>query len=134
MPITERVLRKVALSFPGAREEPSYGKPAFKIEKKFFTRLRGEDASIVWVVDSIDERDHLLEMDPKTYFITDHYKNYPSVLVRIARIDKAMLRKMLERRWRAIAPKKLIKATQEASSAKPAPKTLRTGAAAKRKR
>ena len=60
MPITEAILRKVALSFPGAVEEPSYGKPAFKIEKKFFTRLRGEDASIVWIVDSIDERDNLI--------------------------------------------------------------------------
>ncbi len=122
MPITEAVLRKIALSFPGATEEPSYGKPAFKIEKKFFTRLRGEDASIVWIVDSIDERDHLLEMDPKTYFITEHYRNYPSVLVRVARLNEAMLCKMLERRWRAIAPKKLIKAADEASAAKPAPK------------
>ncbi len=109
MPVTKADLKRIALSFPGAREEPSYGRPAFKIEKKFFTRLRREDDSIVWVVDSIDERDHLLEMDPKTYFITDHYKNHPSVLVRIARIDKPMLRKMLERRWRAVAPKKMLK-------------------------
>jgi hypothetical protein len=120
MPITETILRRVALSFPGAHEEPSYGQPAFKIEKKFFTRLRAEDASIVWIVDSIDERDALIEMDPKTYFITDHYKNYPSVLVRIARLNEAMLRKMLERRWRAIAPKKMLKAVDE--TAKPAPK------------
>jgi hypothetical protein len=112
MPVTEADLKTIALSFPGAKEETSYGQPAFKIEKKFFTRLRKEDASLVWIVDSIDERDALLEMDPKTYFITDHYKNYPSVLVRIAKIDKAMLRKMLERRWRAIAPKKFLKALE----------------------
>ncbi len=109
MPVTKADLKKIALSFPGAREETSYGQPAFKIEKKFFTRLRAEDASIVWIVDSIDERDNLIEMDPETYFITDHYRNYPSVLVRIARIDKAMLKKMLERRWRAVAPKKMLK-------------------------
>jgi hypothetical protein len=114
MPITKADLKKVALSFPGANESTSYGSPSFKIEKKFFTRLRSEDDSLVWIVDSIDERDSLLEMDPKTYFITDHYKNYPSVLVRISRIDKAILHKMLERRWRAVAPKKLLKATEEA--------------------
>src|SRR5215469_13197485 len=118
MAVTPAQLRKIALAFPGASEAPSYGgQPAFKIEKKFFTRLRSEDDSIVWIVDSIDERDALLEMDPKTYFITDHYKDYPSVLVRIARIDTAMLRKMLERRWRAIAPKKLIKAVDDAAIA-----------------
>lgn len=109
MPVTESVIRKVALSFPLACEKPSYGKPSFFIAKKFFTRLRSEDDSIVWIVGSIDERDNLIELDPKTYFITEHYRNYPSVLVRIKRINEAMLRKMLERRWRAIAPKKLIK-------------------------
>jgi len=109
MTVTESVIRKVALSFPLASEKPSYGKPSFFIAKKFFTRLRSEDDSIVWIVGSVDERDNLIELDPKTYFITEHYRDYPSVLVRIKRINEAMLRKMLERRWRTIAPKKLIK-------------------------
>ena len=122
MPITKADLKKIALSFPGATEELSYGRPAFKIEKKFFTRLRSEDDSIVWIVGSIDERDNLIEMDPKTYFITDHYKDYPSVLVRTSRIDQTMLKKMLERRWRAIAPKKLIREVDDAVAAKPVKK------------
>jgi hypothetical protein len=116
MPITEAIVRKVALSFPQASEKSSYGKPAFFIAKKFFTRLRSEDDSIVWIVGSIDERDNLIELDPKMYFITEHYRDYPSVLVRIKRINEAMLRKMLERRWRAIAPKKLIKEIEDAKS------------------
>ena len=120
MAISKADLRKIALSFPEANEKPSYGKPSFFIAKKFFTRLRDEDASIVWIVGSIDERDHLLEMDPKTYFITEHYRDYPSVLVRTARIDKTMLRKMLERRFRAIAPKKVLK---EMDAAAAVPKT-----------
>ena len=110
MAITAAQFRKVALSFPEAHEKSHYGSPSIMIAKKFFTRLRREDDGIVWVVGSIDERDALLEMDPKTYFITDHYRNYPAVLVRISQIDTAMLRKMLERRWRAIAPKKLLRA------------------------
>ncbi|MBV9045901.1 MAG: MmcQ/YjbR family DNA-binding protein [Alphaproteobacteria bacterium] len=122
MAITEKQFKKVALSFPEAHEKTSYGNPAIFIAKKFFTRLRPEDDGIVWIVDSIDERDSLLEMDPKTYFITDHYKNYPSVLVRISRITLPMLHKMLERRWRAIAPKKLLKAVDDAAAAAPTPK------------
>ena len=109
MPVTKTQLRKVALAFPEAHEKPSYGRPAYFVAKKFFTRLRDEDASIVWIVDSIDERDNLIELDPKTYFITDHYRDYPSVLVRIARINETMLRKMLERRFHKIAPKKLLR-------------------------
>ncbi len=122
MPITPAQFKKVALSFPEAHEKPSYGNPSIFIAKKFFTRLRKEDASVVWIVDSIDERDHLMEMDPKTYFITDHYRDYPSVLVRIARVDAAMLKKMLERRWRKVAPKKLIKEIDAAAAAGPVPK------------
>jgi hypothetical protein len=121
MAISKADLRKIALSFPEANEKPSYGKPSFFIAKKFFTRLRDEDASIVWIVGSIDERDHLLEMDPKTYFITEHYRDYPSVLVRTARIDKTMLRKMLERRFRAIAPKKVLKEMDAAAAQTKAP-------------
>jgi hypothetical protein len=108
MAITAAQFKKVALSFPEAHEKSHYGSPSIMIAKKFFTRLRREDDGIVWIVGSIDERDALLEMDPQTYFITDHYRNYPAVLVRISAIDTAMLRKMLERRWRAIAPKKLF--------------------------
>jgi hypothetical protein len=119
MPLTPAQFKKVALSFPEAYEKPSYGSPSIFIAKKFFTRLRKQDDSVVWIVDSMDERDHLLEIDPRTYFITDHYRDYPSVLVRISHIDEAMLKKMLERRWRKVAPKKLIKAIDEAAAAKP---------------
>jgi hypothetical protein len=123
MAISKTDLRRIALSFPEANEKPTYGKPSFFIAKKFFTRLRDEDDSIVWIVGSVDERDHLLEMDPKTYFITDHYRDYPSVLVRIARIDKTMLRKMLERRFRAIAPKKVLKEVDAAAASAPKKKS-----------
>jgi hypothetical protein len=71
--------------------------------------LRSEDDSLVLVVGSIDERDMLLESDPALFHITDHYRNYPAVLARRTVIDAATLRGMLERRWRAIAPKKLVK-------------------------
>jgi hypothetical protein len=120
MSVTKAQLKTIALSFPGGNERPSYGKPAFCIEKKFFVRWRDEEDSIVLIVDSIDERDMLLEADPKTFFITDHYKNYPSVLARAAKIDPGTLRAMLERRWRKLAPKKL-----RDSAAAPRPKKRR---------
>ena len=107
MSVSKAQYSKIALSFPGGNEKPSYGKPAFFIEKKFFTRWRDEENSIVLIVGSIDERDMLLEADPRTFFITEHYRNYPSVLARAAEIDGKTLRGMLERHWQKIAPKKL---------------------------
>jgi hypothetical protein len=135
MAITRAQFVKVATSFPEAHEKSSYGNPAIFIAKNFFTRWRKEEDSIVWIVDSIDERDHLLEIDPKTYFITEHYKDYPSVLVRAAQIDTAMLKKMLERRWRKVAPRTLIKQIDAQASgaapAKPAAPTKKKMAKAK---
>jgi hypothetical protein len=118
--VTPAQMKKIALSFPEANEKPSYGRPAYFIAKKFFTRLRAEDNSIVMIVDGIDSRDMMLELDPKTYHITDHYKDYPAVLVRMERITPEELRIMLDRRWRKIAPKKLVKALEEKAAAKPA--------------
>jgi hypothetical protein len=111
--VTAAQLKTIALSFPLANEKPSYGKPSFFIAKKFFTRLRAEDNSIVFIVDGMDQRDMMLELDPQTYHITDHYKDYPAVLVRMERITPDELEAMLERRWRKIAPKKLTKKIDE---------------------
>lgn len=134
MAVTKAQIRKIALSFPEANEKPSYGKPAYFVAKKFFTRVRDEDDSIVLIVDSIDEREMMIEADAKTFFITDHYKDYPSVLVRIARVDAKTVQGMLERRWRKIAPKKLVKALASESAAapvkaKPRKKTVKKKAA-----
>jgi hypothetical protein len=120
-------LKKIALSFPETNEKPSYGKPAFFVAKKFFTRLRQEDNSLVFVVDGIDQRDMMLELDPQTYHITDHYKDYPAVLVRTERITANELRTMLERRWRKVAPKKLVKEID-------APPSLSSPASARQRR
>lgn len=129
MALTRAQFTRIALSFPEALEKTSYGNPSIFIAKKFFTRWRSEENSIVWIVDSIDERDHLLEIDPKTYFITPHYKDYPSVLVRAERIDAAMLRKMLERRWRKVAPKTLVKKIDAEAAEKAARSTVKKSAA-----
>jgi len=109
MAITKAQMRKIVLSFPGANESTSYGYASFKIEKKFFTRLRAEDNSLVLIVGSVDERDMLLEAKPDLFHITDHYRDYPSILARLERLDARTLRNMLERRWRQVAPKKLLK-------------------------
>jgi hypothetical protein len=122
--VTAAELKKIALSFPEANEKPSYGKPSFFIAKKFFTRLRAEDNSLVMVVDGMDQRDMMLELDPRTYHITDHYKDYPAVLVRMERITADELHLMLERRWRKIAPKKLLKEIEAKASQTPAEKPV----------
>jgi hypothetical protein len=108
MSLSKAQMKKIVLSFPLAEEGVSYGSPAFKVNGKFFTRLRDEDNSLVLIVGSIDERDQLLELDPKLFHITDHYRNHPSLLARMEKLDAKTLKQMLERRWRTLVPKKLL--------------------------
>jgi hypothetical protein len=108
--LSARDFARICLSYPEAHEKLSYGEPSFFIAKRFFTRLRKEDHGIVLLLDSIDEREMLLEADPKLYFMTDHYKNYAYVLARLEAIDEPLLRGHLTRVWKKIAPKKLVKA------------------------
>lgn len=111
--MTEDEVRTLVLSFPEAEEGSSYGKPAFKVAGKFFTRIRAEDRSLVLTGVSFDEREMYMAAEPATFHLTAHYKDYPAVLARIATVDPGTVRVLLERRWREIAPKKLVKARGE---------------------
>ena len=108
--MTRDEMREIVLSFPGAEEAISYGQPSYKVNKKFFTRLRREDDSLVLVDIPFDEREMLMEAEPATFHITAHYKDYPSVLARMASLHPGSFRNFIERRWRQLAPKTLVKA------------------------
>ena len=45
----------------------------------------------------IEARELLVRADPETFFVTEHYRNYPSVLARLDRLSAADLRKLLAR-------------------------------------
>ena len=50
----------------------------------------------------IDERAELIAADPNVYYITDHYVDYPYVLVCTSRIDRESLRGLLFGAWRFV--------------------------------
>ena len=108
--MTPDEMKAIVLSFPGVEEGVSYGRPSFKLNGKFFTRLRGEDESLVLMEVSHDEREMLMEAEPGVFHLTPHYKDYPCVLARIADLHPGSLRKFLERRFRKVAKKSVVKA------------------------
>lgn len=137
--MTPKQFHAIAGAFPQTDYATSYGKPAWKAFGKFFTRLREEDDSVVLGQVSFDEREMLCAAEPETFHFTDHYRNYPMVLARLKGLDPPTLRAFLERQWRHNAPKKWIKAWDEAAAdaganGTVAKKTARktTGARAKR--
>jgi hypothetical protein len=59
------------------------------------------------------DRHILLQANPRVFFVTDHYLNYPMVLVRLERISASSLEDLTQRAWRLVAPKKLLAAAPD---------------------
>lgn len=49
-----------------------------------------------------ERREELLREEPSTYYLTDHYVNYPIVLVRLRRVHRDALRDLLLGAWTII--------------------------------
>lgn len=83
-----------------------FGKPALKIRGKMFACMAShksaEPDSLVVRVDS-EQRAELLAADPDIYYITEHYQDYPSVLVRLPRVQPDILKDLLGMAYRFIA-------------------------------
>jgi hypothetical protein len=109
-------MEAIVMSFPMAEKGMSYGRPSYKVNGKFFTRLRREDDSLVLLEVPFDEREMLMEAEPQTFHFTAHYKDYPSVLARISTLHPGSLKAFLDRRFRRVAPKKLLKEWEAAQA------------------
>ena len=76
----------------------SYGQPSLKVRGKMFACIAShksaEPNTLVVMMDFAD-RDALIEDDPGTYYLKDHYVNYPCVLVRLSRVHRDALRDLV---------------------------------------
>jgi hypothetical protein len=77
------------------------------VRGKFLARLR-EDGKTLVVKCDYPERDFRMEIYPDAFFITDHYRGYPMLLVRLAAVEEDDLRDLIEMAWRSFAPKPLL--------------------------
>jgi hypothetical protein len=99
-------IRNVAFKLPGVTEQPCYGTPGFYAGKKLFLRLREEgDLLVVYT----EDREHWMKQDPGTFFITEHYKNVPYMLVLLTRVTQPDLVKLIQTAWSKRIGKKILK-------------------------
>src|SRR5580704_15310131 len=105
MAVTFEIARRMALALDQAEEVCSYRTPGFKVGGVLFARLHQSlDAFVVRM--DFEQRAALMEADPETYFLTDHYLSYEWVLVRLDRVHPETLRDLLRGAWRAAAAAK----------------------------
>jgi hypothetical protein len=100
--------REIALSFPGAYERVSQGGPEIRVGNELLVRIgTREPDTLMLKTGSLEERDMMLEAEPKLFYITDHFRTYKSLLVRLSVLDTRTLRALLASRMQAITrPKK----------------------------
>lgn len=98
-----------AQALPGVEAAVSYGEPSLKVGRSLLTRLRQADQSIVLLDVVFEEREMLLAAEPELFFLEQHYRDYPIVLARLAPMELSRVQVLLERRWRNVAPRKLVR-------------------------
>lgn len=103
-------VRRLALALPDAEEVVTWGTDlTFRIGGKIFA-ITGEGAEGVSIKASLDAQADLLALDSKTFSKAAYTGRFGWVDVRLAGVDEAMLADLLERAWRQMAPKRLLKA------------------------
>jgi hypothetical protein len=103
--VTYETVRQIALTFPCVEDGTSYGTSALKVKGKLFVRLKEDRDSIV-VRMRFDLRDEMMSAAPETYYITEHYRNYDYMLVRLSKLLPEALPDLLKIANSAALPSK----------------------------
>lgn len=101
---TFETVRTVGLALPDVEATTKYdGSPVLKVGGSFMAGLathRSAEPETLVVRVGFEEREWLMEDAPETYYLTDYYRSYAVVLVRLSRIDQDALRDLLSVSWR----------------------------------
>ena len=99
-------VRAIGLALPGVAESTCYGAPSLEVGGRMFTCLpthrSAEPGSLGARID-FDSRAGLLAEQPEIYYLTDHYVDWPCVLVRLRHIDRHELRGLLRMAHRFVS-------------------------------
>ncbi len=91
-------VRQIGLELPGVHESTAYGMPALKISGKLLAAVpanRSVEPHSLVVRVSLEDREELLLADPTVYYVTEHYRGYDAVLVRLSCVTSEALKDLL---------------------------------------
>jgi len=108
MPQSFKNVEAIGRALPGVEVTTSWGQPTLKVRGRMFACIAShksaEPNTLVVMMDFAD-RDALIEDDPATYYLKDHYLDYPCVLVRLSRAHPDALRDLVTGAHRFISDK-----------------------------
>jgi len=109
----------VGRTLPDVEVTTTFGKPALKVRGKMFVCIashKSAEPDTLVVMMDFANRDALVEDDPDTYYLKDHYVGYPCVLVRLSRVHPDALRDLVASAYRFVS----ARATKKRARAAPA--------------
>ena len=111
----------IGRTLPEVEVTTTWGQPTLKVRGKMFVCIAShpsaEPDTLVVMMDFPD-RDALLEEDPATYYLKEHYVGYPCVLVRLARVHPDALRDLVIGAHRYVSEKSRHARRKKASGRK----------------
>ena len=88
----------IGRTLPDVEVTTTWGQPTLKVRGRMFACIAShksaEPDTLVVMMDFAD-RDALIEEDPDTYYLKEHYVGYPCVLVRLARVHPDAIRDLI---------------------------------------
>jgi hypothetical protein len=103
-----KTVETIGRTLPGVEVTTTWGQPTLKVRGKMFVCMAAhksaEPNTLVVMMDFTD-RDALVEDDPGTYYLKEHYLNYPCVLVRLSRVGSEALRDLITGAHRFVSAK-----------------------------
>jgi hypothetical protein len=103
--VTFDTVREIGLALADVEDSTMYGKLALKVRGKLLTCLaihKSAEPDTLAVRIDFEQRAGLLEEAPEIYYVTEHYRPYPMVLVRLERVPADQLRDLLGAAWRFV--------------------------------
>ena len=110
-----KMIESFGRTLPDVEVTTTWGQPTLKVRGKMFVCMAAnksaEPNTLVVMMDFVD-RDALIEDDPGTYYLKEHYLNYPCVLVRLSRVHADALRDLIAGAHRFVSAKVRRKALE----------------------
>lgn len=98
----------IGKTLPDVEVTTSWGSPALKVRGTMFVCIashKSAEPDTLVVRMDIANRDALIEDDPHTYYLKEHYVGYPCVLVRLGRVHPDALRDLVMGAYRYVLAK-----------------------------
>jgi len=98
------IVRTVGLTLPDVVATTKYdGSPVLRVAGIFIAGLAthpSAEPDTLVVRAGLEDRERLVEDAPETYYLTEYYRSYPLVLVRLSRVGPDALHDLLSVSWR----------------------------------